>query len=66
MNVPPSESAASIGSGGGQCSAGELAGDGLTVTEATPSQGSYNAQTGVWDIGGIAVGAAPFLQITRR
>ena len=41
-----------------------VVGDGLTVTDVSPSQGSYNAQTGVWNIGGIAVGARPFLQIT--
>ena len=41
-----------------------VVGDGLTVTDVSASQGSYNAQTGVWDIGGIAVGAGPFLQIT--
>lgn len=36
---------------------------GLTFVSATPSQGTYSAATGVWTIGGIAVGALPSLQI---
>jgi uncharacterized repeat protein (TIGR01451 family) len=30
---------------------------GLTLVRATPSQGTYTATTGVWDIGGLANGA---------
>src|SRR5262249_19337036 len=34
---------------------------GLTLESATPSQGSYAA--GVWDVGAVAVGAAPTLTL---
>ena len=37
---------------------------GLTFVSATPSQGTYTAGTGVWDIGVLASGATVTLQIT--
>ena len=37
---------------------------GLTFVSATPSQGTYTAGTGVWDIGVLASGATATLQIT--
>ena len=36
---------------------------GLTFVSATPSQGTYNAGTGVWDVGALASGAAATLQL---
>jgi len=37
---------------------------GLTFVSATPSVGTYNSGTGVWDIGALANGAAATLAIT--
>jgi uncharacterized repeat protein (TIGR01451 family) len=37
---------------------------GLSFVSATPSQGAYNAGTGVWTVGAVANGAAPTLQVT--
>jgi uncharacterized repeat protein (TIGR01451 family) len=37
---------------------------GLTFVSATPSQGTYTAGTGVWDIGNLANGATVTLHIT--
>jgi large repetitive protein len=36
---------------------------GLTFVSSTPSVGTYNNTTGVWDVGTVASGAAPTLQI---
>jgi len=36
---------------------------GLTFVSATPSQGTYNAGTGVWDVGALASGAGATLQL---
>lgn len=36
---------------------------GLTFVSATPSQGTYTSGTGVWDIGTVANGTSPTLQI---
>ena len=36
---------------------------GLTFVSATPSQGSYNSGSGVWNVGTVANGASPTLQI---
>lgn len=36
---------------------------GLTFVSATPSQGTYNQGTGVWNVGALAVGASATLQI---
>lgn len=37
---------------------------GLTFVSSTPSQGTYNSGTGIWDVGTVAVGGtAPTLQI---
>src|SRR5438552_8584797 len=36
---------------------------GLTFVSANPSQGTYNAGTGVWDVGALAVGFSATLQI---
>src|SRR5437879_13302909 len=35
---------------------------GLTFVSATPSQGTYNAGTGVWDVGALESGARARLQ----
>jgi len=35
----------------------------LTFVSATPSQGTYNAGTGVWDVGALASGAGATLQL---
>ena len=40
--------------------------DGLTLLTATPSQGTYTATTGVWDVGAVAVGATATLLLTVR
>src|SRR5438105_863105 len=37
---------------------------GLTFVSATPSQGTYTAGTGLWDIGVLASGATATLQVT--
>ena len=37
---------------------------GLTFVAASPSQGSYTAGTGVWNVGALAFGATATLQIT--
>lgn len=37
---------------------------GITLVSAIPSQGSYNSNTGVWDIGILAAGASASLTIT--
>ena len=37
---------------------------GLTFVSATPSQGTYNAGTGLWDIGNLATGVSVTLRIT--
>ncbi|MCR9296254.1 MAG: DUF11 domain-containing protein, partial [bacterium] len=34
---------------------------GVTFATATPSQGSYDSQTGLWTVGSVAVGASPSL-----
>jgi uncharacterized repeat protein (TIGR01451 family) len=36
---------------------------GLTFVSSTPSTGTYNSTTGIWTVGGVAVGANPTLQI---
>ncbi len=36
---------------------------GLDFVSATPSQGAFDSATGVWDVGTIAVGATPTLQL---
>jgi hypothetical protein len=36
---------------------------GLTFVSAAASQGTYNALTGIWNIGALAVGASATLQI---
>jgi myo-inositol-hexaphosphate 3-phosphohydrolase len=38
----------------------------FTFVSATPQQGTYNNQTGVWDVGEIAGNAARTLQITAK
>ena len=38
--------------------------DGVSFASATASQGSYNAATGIWTVGAVAVGATPTLQIS--
>ncbi|MDD1462208.1 phytase, partial [Dolichospermum sp. ST_sed2] len=38
----------------------------FTFVSATPQQGTYNSQTGVWDVGEIAGNAARTLQITAK
>ncbi|OXA68280.1 hypothetical protein B0A67_21145, partial [Flavobacterium aquidurense] len=37
---------------------------GYTFVSATPSVGTYNSSTGVWDIGLLNIGSSPTLQIT--
>src|SRR4029077_9296200 len=37
---------------------------GLTFISATPSQGTYNASTGLWDVGTVTAGGTQTLQIT--
>lgn len=37
---------------------------GLTFVSASPSQGTYDPVTGIWDVGALAVGATATLQIT--
>ena len=37
---------------------------GLTYTGSTPSQGTYNSGTGVWDVGSLAAGSTATLAIT--
>jgi uncharacterized repeat protein (TIGR01451 family) len=39
---------------------------GLTFVSATPSQGTYDPQTGLWTVGTLAVGASAVLQVTAR
>src|SRR5437660_195219 len=41
----------------------DLVPSGLTFVSATPSQGTYNAGTGVWDVGALASGAGATLQL---
>jgi uncharacterized repeat protein (TIGR01451 family) len=41
----------------------DLLPSGLTFVSATPSVGTYNSTTGVWDVGTVNSGAAPTLQI---
>jgi uncharacterized repeat protein (TIGR01451 family) len=41
----------------------DLLGAGLTFVSATPSQGTYNAGTGNWVVGGMANGATATLQL---
>ncbi len=36
---------------------------GLTFVSSNPSVGTYNSTTGIWDVGTVASGAAPTLQI---
>ncbi len=36
---------------------------GLTFVSASPSQGTYNAGTGVWDVGALGVGSSATLQL---
>jgi uncharacterized repeat protein (TIGR01451 family) len=42
----------------------DLLPSGLTFVSATPSQGTYNSGSGVWNIGALAVSATATLQIT--
>lgn len=37
--------------------------DGLTFVSATPSQGTYDSDTGLWDVGAIANGSSATLEI---
>src|SRR5205823_14037974 len=37
---------------------------GLTVLSATPSAGTYNSRTGIWNIGGLASGGSQTLTLT--
>jgi uncharacterized repeat protein (TIGR01451 family) len=39
---------------------------GLTFVLATPSQGSYNKDTGIWTVGTVTTTAAPILQIQAK
>jgi uncharacterized repeat protein (TIGR01451 family) len=39
---------------------------GLTFVSATPSQGTYNAMTGVWTVGAVAAGTPQTLQLQAR
>src|SRR5262249_37781244 len=39
---------------------------GLTFVASTPSQGTYNATTGLWDVGTLANGTEANLQIQAR
>ncbi|OLB85806.1 MAG: hypothetical protein AUI15_32100 [Actinobacteria bacterium 13_2_20CM_2_66_6] len=36
---------------------------GLTFVSANPSQGTYNAGSGIWDVGALAVGSSATLQL---
>jgi uncharacterized repeat protein (TIGR01451 family) len=38
--------------------------DGVIFEDSTPSQGNYDASSGVWTVGNVAVGATPTLQIS--
>lgn len=37
----------------------------LTFISATPSQGTYDAQTGIWDLGTVAVGSQTLTIVVR-
>jgi uncharacterized repeat protein (TIGR01451 family) len=39
---------------------------GLTFVSATPSQGTFEPQTGLWTVGTLAAGASAVLQVTER
>ena len=39
---------------------------GLTLVSATPSQGTYTLDTGVWDIGALALNAQATLTLVVR
>lgn len=43
---------------------GDLLPAGLQFVQATPDQGGYDASSGVWQVGSVAVGATPTLALT--